>query len=118
MRNVVKSSPFLTILALLIAYPWVFLLVPIIVIGLVKDVGGTVLATALVGSAIVGCLIAVPGPTRFLFAIQRAWAKKVFEVWKLIEMKRTVKQTETRMRETIVSEARPVQDLGDDLDAS
>lgn len=118
MRDLIKSSPVLAIIAFFIAYPWVLIVVPLIVMGLLRDVGGTVLVIALVGSGIVGCLIAVPRPTRVLFAIQRAWAKKVFEVWKLIEMKRTIKQSEKKMRETVVSESRPVQDFGSDLDAS
>lgn len=113
-----KSSPVLAILAFVIAYPWVVIGVPIIVIGMIRNPGPTSVLVAVIVAVILGCMIVVPGLTRFVARCQRAWAKLVFEVWKVIEQKRTIKQSEKRMRETVVNESRPVQDFGGDLDAS
>lgn len=113
-----KSSPVLALLAAIIAYPWAFVLVPILVIGMVRNTEAAVLLLTILVAVSLGAMILLPGLTRLVVRTQRAWAKLVFEVWKLIETKRTVKQSEKRMRETVVSESRPVQDLGGDLDAS
>lgn len=118
MRSFMKSSPVLGLLAAIIAYPWAFVLVPILVIGFVRNTEATVLLLTVLVAVSLGAMILLPGLTRFVVRAQSAWAKIVFEVWKLIETKRTIKQSERRMRETVVNESRPVQDLGGDLDAS
>ena len=118
MKNLFKSSPVIAVFACVIAYPWMLIVLPLLIIGLFRDAGSTVVVTVFAVTIIVAFRIALPGPTRFVFGLQHMWAKKVFDVWKLIEMKKTVARAETRMRETVVSESRPVNDLGSDLDAS
>lgn len=118
MRDLMKSSPVLAILAVIVAYPWAVVTVPILVIGMIRNPEPTTMLVVVLVAVILGAMIVVPGLVRFVVRVQRAWTRLVFEVWKLIETKRTIKQSEKRMRETVVNESRPVQDLGGDLDAS
>src|SRR5690606_36762132 len=118
MRDLMKSSPVLAILAVIVAYPWAVVTVPILVIGMIRNPEPTMMLVVVLVAVILGARIVVPGLVRFVVRVQRAWTRLVFEVWKLIETKRTIKQSEKRMRETVVNESRPVQDLGGDLDAS
>lgn len=116
--KVIKSSPVFAFLATCVAYPWAVILVPLLVIGLTRNTNGTVMLMAFIAALVLGTIIALPRLARLVAGIQRAWANLVFETWKIIETKRLIKQSEKRMRETVVSEARPMQDLGGDLDAS
>lgn len=117
MKNPFKFAAVRAVFAYVIAYPWLVVLVPAVVIGAIRDVGSTVLAAAIGGALLLGLRIALPRLSRLLFGAQRLWAAKVFELWKLGEVKATVRSAETRMRETVVAESRPVNDLGGDLGA-
>lgn len=118
MRDLMKSSPVLAILAVIVAYPWAVVIVPIIVIGLIRNTSGTIMLLVVMVAVILGSMIVLPGLVRFVVRVQRAWTRLVFEVWKVVETKRTIKASEKRMRQTVVNESRPVQDFGGDDDVS
>lgn len=118
MRDLMKSSPVLAILAVIVAYPWAIVIVPILVIGMVRNTQATVILLVVIVAVILGAMVVVPRLVRFVVRVQRAWTRLVFEVWKVVETKRTIKQSEKRMRQTIADEARPMQDLGGDDDVA
>lgn len=113
-----SKSAFYAILALLIAYPWALIVVPLIAVGMIRNFTGMCLLLIAFAAVVMALYIMCPVVPRTIAAFQRFWARKVFEIWKLVEMKRTVAHSERRMRETVVNESRPAQDLGGDLDAS
>lgn len=118
MRSLMSSSPLLAILAAIIAYPWAAVLVPLLAIGLIRNTRATVMLLVVMVAVLLGAMIVCPRLIRFAMRVQRAWARLVFEVWKVIETKRTIKTSEKRIRQTVLSETCPVRDLGSHFDAS
>lgn len=113
-----SKSAVLAICAVLVAYPWALIVVPLIAVGMIRNFTGMCLLLITFVAVVIAMYIMFPVVPRTIAALQRFWARKVFEIWKLIEMKQTIAHSEKRMRETVVSESRPVQDLGGDLDAA
>lgn len=118
MKNPIKFGAVRAVLAYVIAYPWLVIVIPASAVGFIRDAASTAVAVAVAVALLVGFRIALPRVSQLVLGAQRLWAAKVFEMWKLGEMKATVRSAETRMRETVVAESRFVNDLGGDLGAS
>lgn len=111
-------SPLLGVIVFAIAYPWAAVILPIIVIGMIRNPGPTIMLVAVLFAGTVGLMIVAPGIARMVSRTQRAWAKLVFELWKMIEMKRTVSRAERNVRATVATESDRPSDLGSDPDAT
>ena len=111
-------TPMLAIIAFAIAYPWAVVIVPIIVIGLIRNPGPTVMLVVVIIAVTLGLIIVAPGLVRLVSRIQRAWAKLVFELWKMLEMKRTVSRAERNVRSTVATESDRPSDLGSEPDVA
>lgn len=107
------TTPMLAVTAVILAYPWAVVIVPVIVIGLIRNPGPTsMLAIGLIAVTL-GLVVVAPGLVKFVSRTQRAWAKLVFEVWKLIETKRTISRAEKDIQSTVLTR----DDLGGDPNA-
>lgn len=111
-------TPILAVIAFVIAYPWAAVIIPIIVIGLIRNPGPTFMLVVVLMAVTLGLMVLAPGLVRFVSRTQRAWAKVVFELWKMLEMKRTVSRAERNVRATVATESDRPSDLGNDPDAT
>ena len=111
-------TPMLAVMAFVIAYPWAVVLVPIIVIGLIRNPGPTIMLVVVIIAVTLGLMIVAPGLVRLVSRCQRAWARLVFELWKMLETRRTVSRAERNVRATVATESDRPSDLGSDPDAA
>ena len=107
------KTSLLAVLAVVVAYPWALIAVPLIAVGLIRNFNGTCLFLVVCAAVVMALYIICPSVPRTIAALQRFWSRKVFEIWKLIEMKRTISSAESRINTTVLTR----DDLGGEPDA-
>lgn len=107
-----KKSVLTGAVAHLVAYPHIVLAVVVLTIGLVRNPGPTLYATAVVLAVLLGVRIAVPHLYRLVAAAARLWAKTVLKTWRLWDDRRAIRDSEKNMRATVISETQQLSDLG------
>lgn len=107
-----KKSVLTGAVAYLIAYPHIVLALIVLIIGLVRNPGPTLYATAIVIAVLLGVRIAVPSLYRLAASAARLWAKAVLKTWRLWDDRRAIRDSEKNMRATVISETQQLSDLG------
>ena len=112
-----KKSIATAAIAHLIAYPHIVVAVVLVTIGLVRNAGPTLYATAIIVAVLLGFRIAVPRLYRLAAAVPRLWATTVLKTWRLWDDRRAIRDSEKNMRATVISETQNLSDLGRSEDA-
>lgn len=107
-----KKSVLTGAVAHVIAYPHIVLAVVVLAIGLVRNPGPTLYATAVVIAVLLGVRIAVPHLYRLAASVAHLWAKTVLKTWRLWDDRRAIRDSERNMRATVISETQQLSDLG------
>lgn len=111
----------IAVIAWLVAYFWVAGLFVLVVIAAMSDASTLYMGTAIVVAIAVGMRLVLPGLCRFviwaLLGLQQWWAERVFDVWRVIETKRTIAAATRSAGVEAFTEDRPVDDLGRERDA-
>lgn len=107
-----KKSVLTGAVAHLLAYPHIVLAVVVFTIGLVRNPGPTLYATAIIIAVLLGVRIAVPRLYRLVASAAHLWAKTVLKTWRLWDDRRAIRDSEKNMRATVISETQQLSDLG------